>query len=310
MKVGITIGDPAGIGPEMVLGALPGLSGEQDLHIFGNRDILKKTSVDLRLRSNYNALETNIVDVTDNIDFEYGKPTKKTAQVALRSIDAALKSGVEVVVTAPIVKATMRLLKPGFIGHTEYFAEFFKVRNYAMIGLWKNKRIMLLTIHLPLRRVFRQLDSASVARKISFFEHGLMRYFGIRNPKIAIAAVNPHAFEFSLGEDEKIERAVRLACDKGANVSGPFPADTLFDRPYDGYVAIYHDQAMVYLKSKRDGLNFTMGLPIVRLSPLCGAALDIAGRGRAVCSGFRAAIEVGKKIARNMGKYEKEKLSA
>lgn len=300
MKIGITIGDPAGIGPELVLRALPLMAGQKNLRVYGNRLILRKTAQDLRLRGGYRAIESMIIDATENVSFEYGKSTKKTARIALQSINAALESEAELVITAPIVKATMRLVKPGFIGHTEYFARFFGVREYAMIGIWKKKRIMLLTIHLPLRRVFRHLDSSLVADKICFFDQGLKRYFGIENPAIGVAAVNPHAFEFSLGEDEKIQRAVRVAQRNGVRASGPFPADTLFDRCFDGYIAIYHDQAMVYLKSKQNGLNFTMGLPIARLSPLCGAALDIAGRRCAESSAFVTAIRVGKNICRNM----------
>jgi len=307
MNIGITIGDPAGIGPELVLRALPRVPGRKTLRVYGNRLILKKTAQDLRLRSNYRAIESTIIDATDHVSFEYGNSTKKTAMIALQSIDAALESGADLVITAPIVKATMRLVKPGFIGHTEYFADFFGAPNYAMIGLWRNKRIMLFTIHLPLRRIFRQLDANRVADKISFFDQGLRRYFGIENPEIAVAAVNPHAFEFSLGEDEEIRRAVRVAQRKGVQASGPFPADTLFDRCFDGYIAIYHDQAMVYLKSKRSGLNFTMGLPVARLSPLCGAALDIAGKRCAESSALVTAIKVGKKICRNMRKYDARK---
>jgi 4-hydroxy-L-threonine phosphate dehydrogenase PdxA len=307
VKIGITIGDPAGIGPEMVLRALPRFRGKKSLFVYGNRVMLKKAAQDLHLRSNYKAIEPVIVDATDNISFEYGRSTKKTARIALQSIHAAMESGAEIIITAPIVKATMRLICRNFIGHTEHFAQFFGVRDYAMVGLWKNKRIMLLTIHVPLRRVFRQIDAGKVARKIVFFDHGLRRYFGIQDPAIGVAAVNPHAFEFSLGEDEKIGQAIRLARRKGVQASGPYPADTLFKRQFDGYIAVYHDQAMVYLKSKKDGLNFTMGLPIARLSPLCGAALDIAGQRRAEISGFVAALKTGKIIQKNMRKYNEEK---
>jgi len=307
MKIGITIGDPAGIGPELVLRAAPSLGEPRTFHIFGNRKILKKTARDLRLRSSYGAIESSIIDVTEYVSFEYGKSTKKTARIALQSIRACLKSGADVTITAPIVKTTMRSMIPDFIGHTEYFAEFFRVRDYAMTGIWKTKRIMLLTTHIPLRHVFRKIDAHKIARKVSLFEWGLKRYFGVTKPRIAVSAVNPHAFEFSLGEDEKIKKAVLISRKNGTLVDGPFPADTLFTRRYDGFVAMYHDQAMVFLKSKKGGLNFTLGLPIIRLSPLCGAALDIAGRRCAEVSGFVEAIRIGKILYRNMRKYDKEK---
>jgi 4-hydroxythreonine-4-phosphate dehydrogenase len=175
-----------------------------------------------------------------------------------------------------------------------------------MTGIWKDKRIVLLTTHVPLRHVFRQLDASKITEKIVFFERGLRRYFGIENPSIAVSAVNPHSFEFSMGEDEEVKEGILQAQRKGIRVSGPFPADTLFGRQFDGFIAIYHDQAMVFLKSKRDGLNFTLGLPIIRLSPLCGAALDIAGKRQADVSGFIAAVRVGKKLYNNVKKYEKK----
>jgi 4-hydroxy-L-threonine phosphate dehydrogenase PdxA len=306
MKIAITMGDPAGIGPELILRTVSEFGPQTTFAIFGNRKLFKKVADDLRLRSNYRAIASSIVDVAGPVKFEYGRPTKKTAWVALRSIQAALESRLDTIITAPIVKSTMRLIAPGFIGHTEYFAKFFKVSDYAMTGLWENKRIMLLTIHVPLRRIFRQLTSEKIVNRIGFFKWGLERYFGVKDPMIAISAVNPHAFEFSLGEDEEIQRAVLTARKKGVRIDGPFPADTLFERSYDGHIAAYHDQAMIYLKSKKDGLNFTLGLPIIRLSPLCGAALDIAGRGCADVSGFAAAIRKGKLLYRNMRKYDEE----
>jgi 4-hydroxythreonine-4-phosphate dehydrogenase len=306
MKVGITIGDPAGIGPEMVLRSIPKLKNVAEYLIFGNSDILERTARNLRLLRGFSAIKSCITEVTENVSFEYGKSTKMTACVALQSMQSALESGMDIIVTAPIVKATMRLVIPGFIGHTEYFARFFGVRDYGMTGIWKDKRIMLLTTHLPLRHVFRQVNASRITEKIIFFERGLRRYFGIEKPIIAVSAVNPHSFEFSMGEDEEIKEGILQAKRKGIQVSGPFPADTLFGRQFDGFIAIYHDQAMVFLKSKKDGLNFTLGLPIIRLSPLCGAALDIAGKRQADVSGFMEAIRVGKRLYNNMKKYEKK----
>ena len=251
MRVGITIGDPAGIGPEMVLRSVPKLKGLAQYSIFGNSEVLEKTARDLRLLRNYSAIKSNVLEVTENIRFEYGKSTKMTACVALQSIQSALEAGMDMIVTAPIVKATMRLVIPGFIGHTEYFARFFGVHDYGMTGIWQDKRIMLLTTHLPLRHVFRKLQVSNICEKIIFLERGLRRYFGIDRPGIAVSAVNPHSFEFSMGEDEEIREAILKAKKKGIEVSGPFPADTLFGRQFDGFIAIYHDQAMVYLNQRR-----------------------------------------------------------
>jgi 4-hydroxy-L-threonine phosphate dehydrogenase PdxA len=307
MKIGVTIGDPAGIGPELVLRTARYMKGRGEYIIFGNKRIMKKTARDLNLASEYAGIQTNIVDVTKEIDFHYGKPTLHTARVALHSIQATLKSRVQIVITAPIVKSTMRKVVPGFIGHTEYFADYFGVRDYGMTGIWRDKRVMLMTTHIPLKHIFKKLDTRSIIHRISLFQWGLERYFNIPDPRIAVSAINPHAFEFSLGEDEQIKKAVVTARRKGINVDGPFPADTLFARTYDGFIAMYHDQAMVFLKSKRNGLNFTLGLPIIRLSPLCGAALDIAGRCTADISGFVSAIKTGVTLYNNMRRYDEGK---
>ena len=305
MKVGITIGDPAGIGPELVLRSASRMRGE--CVIFGNKSIMKKTARDLNLEGDYAAIQSCIVDVTEEIKFQYGESTKQTARIAHDSIQAALESGIKIIVTAPIVKSTMRKVIDDFIGHTEYFADYFGVRDYAMTGIWRNKRVMLMTTHIPLKHIFKKLDTKSVIHRISLFKWGLERYFDIADPRIAVSAINPHAFEFSLGEDEKIKQAVMVARKKEINVDGPFPADTLYTRDYDGFIAIYHDQAMVFLKSKRNGLNFTLGLPIIRLSPLCGAALDIAGRCGADVSGFVSALSTGKRLYSNMRRYDEGK---
>ncbi|MDH4211604.1 MAG: 4-hydroxythreonine-4-phosphate dehydrogenase PdxA [candidate division WOR-3 bacterium] len=305
VRIGITIGDPSGIGPELVLRTIPKLKHPGDYSVYGNREILNRTARDLRLLGDFNELRSHIIDVSGNTRFKYGVSTASTARAALQSIKGALESGADIIITAPIVKQTMRRIVPGFIGHTEYFAGFFGVSDYAMTGLWRNKRIMLLTIHMPLRHVFRKLKAGTIADRICFFQKGIRRYFGIENPEIGVSALNPHAFEFSLGEDEEIRRGIMQARRKGVRVSGPYAGDTLYNRVFDGYVAIYHDQAMVYLKSKKDGLNFTLGLPVIRLSPLYGSASDIAGKGRADITGFMAAFKTAKRLYANLKKYEK-----
>ncbi|UCC12835.1 MAG: 4-hydroxythreonine-4-phosphate dehydrogenase PdxA, partial [candidate division WOR-3 bacterium] len=145
-----------------------------------------------------------------------------------------------------------------------------------------------------------------IVEKIILLDESLKKSFAVLAPKIAVSAFNPHSFEFSCGEDERIADGIREAQSSGFDVHGPFPTDTLFDRPYDGFLTMFHDQAMVYLKSKKDGLNFTAGLPVVRLSPLYGAALDIAGKNRAEFSGLVQAVKTGVRLFRNERKYEKQ----
>ncbi len=307
MKIGITLGDPAGIGPEIILKGLPTIKNLSHLLIFGNKNIFKRTAHDFGILNKYKIIKNNIIECVENLKFHYGKPTKATGRAAMQSIECALSYGIDIMITPPIVKDVIRHFIPGFTGHTEYLANFFQIKNYGMIGLWRDKRIMLLTTHLPLRHIFKKITTKGVLRKIRLLDWGLKKYFGVRNPSIGVGALNPHSFEFSLGEDEKIRQGVEMAQKKKINAEGPYPADSLFNRNYDGFLAVYHDQAMIYLKSKKNGLNFTLGLPIIRLSPLYGAALDIAGKNRAEFSGFVTAIRQGINLYRNAINYEKKR---
>jgi 4-hydroxy-L-threonine phosphate dehydrogenase PdxA len=306
MRIAITLGDPAGIGPELILRCAPAIAKLRSCVIYGNHAILKKTSQDLKLQQSFKTLQHMIADCTRSLHFCYGKPTKTTGMIAMTSIDRALASEPDILITPPIVKAVIQQSKPGFTGHTEYFARYYRVKRFAMVGLWKKKRIMLLTTHLPLRKVFRFITPETITAKIDLLAWGLKKYFTIRDPSIGVSALNPHGLEFSAGEDERIGAAVARARKAGIDAHGPFPADSLFNRRYDGLLTMFHDQAMIYLKSKICGLNFTLGLPIIRVSPLYGAALDIAGRGIAESSGLETAIKMSILLYKNARKYEKE----
>lgn len=293
MKIAVTMGDPAGIGPEIILKALPRLAKLKDLSIYASPRILERTARDLGLVKQYQAIRKHVVDCGGPAAFRYGAPDRGTGRAALRSLDRALAARPDILVTAPIVKDAVRRMRPEFTGHTEYLARFYGVRRFGMLGLAGRKRILLVTTHLPLARVCRQVTARRVLDKLILLDRELRRYFTTAAPAIAVSAVNPHAFEFSRGEDERIRRAVLQARQRGIDAAGPFPADSLFNRRYDGFLAMYHDQAMIYLKSRPGGLNVTLGLPVIRLSPLHGAALDIAGQNRARASGLAAAVRTG-----------------
>jgi 4-hydroxy-L-threonine phosphate dehydrogenase PdxA len=309
MKIAITLGDPAGIGPELILRCAPAIAKLRSCVIYGNHAILKKTSQDLKLQQSYKVLQHMIADCIRSKHFQYGKPTSATGTIAIASIDCALASEPDILITPPIVKAVIQKSIPGFIGHTEYFARYYNVKRCAMVGLWKTKRIMLVTTHMPLRKVFKCITPGAITGKLQLLAWGLKKYFMIPEPRIGVSALNPHGLEFSAGEDEKIEDAVDRARRHGIDARGPFPADSLFDRTYDGFLTMFHDQAMIYLKSKKCGLNFTLGLPIIRLSPLYGAALDIAGKGIAKSSGLETAIKMGILLYKNARNYEKTKFT-
>jgi len=301
------MGDPAGIGPELILKCAHLINKIGVCTIYGNKQIFKRTAQELKLQHNYHMIKRYITDRTRATTFRYGMPTQTTGSIALASVDAALQSDSDIIITPPIVKAVIQKRKPDFIGHTEHCARYYAVKNFAMVGIWRTKRIMLLTTHLALREVFAHIKAELIQKKIHLFVRGLKRLFNINDPRIAVSALNPHGFEFSKGEDEIIKEAIDQAKQKGIAVHGPFPADTLFDRPYDGFLTIYHDQAMIYLKSKKNGLNITLGLPVIRLSPLYGAALDIAGKGSAEKSGLETALKTGIVLYNNARRYEKKK---
>jgi 4-hydroxy-L-threonine phosphate dehydrogenase PdxA len=298
----VTIGDPAVIGPELVLKALPAFKKIPGIEIFGNREVIKRTAQDLKLTRNFRSIKDMIRNCGAPVDFHYGAPDRRSGQAALDYLDKAVKSRPDILITAPIVKDVIRPVRRGFIGHTEYLAKHYRIRKFGMMGVNKNKRILLLTTHMPLRNVFKYVTPGRVREMIALLDWGLKKYFALRRPRIAVAALNPHAFEFSRGEDERILQGVMSSRHDGVNVCGPFPADSLFNRDFDGFLAMYHDPAMIYLKTRPGGLNFTLGLPVIRLSPLYGAALDIAGRNVAQHIGMTNAVRTGIKFFFNAGK--------
>ncbi|UCC12880.1 MAG: 4-hydroxythreonine-4-phosphate dehydrogenase PdxA, partial [candidate division WOR-3 bacterium] len=209
MKIALTLGDPSGIGPEIILKAVSRYRGQHEITIYANRHVLEKTARDLRLLGELKKIQDNIIDCVKVSRFQYGKPTVSTGQAALQSIDAALGSNVQVIITPPIVKEVVKHHLPNFIGHTEYFAAYYRVKQYAMIGIWRNKIIMLMTTHVPVRRVAQQISSRKIVEKIVLFDGSLKKSFAVLTPKIAVSAFNPHAFEFSCGEDERIADGIR-----------------------------------------------------------------------------------------------------
>ncbi|MEO0205795.1 MAG: 4-hydroxythreonine-4-phosphate dehydrogenase PdxA [candidate division WOR-3 bacterium] len=295
MKIAVTIGDPAGIGPELVLKTLPAFLRYSPV-IYGNHAILGQTARKLGLLRNYYLMRKHIENSVPTIKFEFGKPDEETGKVALHSIKSALADHPDIIITAPIVKNVIKKFFKNFIGQTEFLADYFKTRNFAMVGLLKEKKIMFLTTHLPVADIPEKINKEEICNKLVLFDHGLRKFFGIRKPNLAVSTLNPHGAEFGYGEEKIIEQGIGKARNRGITVSGPFPADSIFDRKFDGFLVMYHDQGFVYLKAKRGGLNWTLGLPVIRLSPLYGAALDIAGKNCADTTGMINALRMGIKM--------------
>ncbi len=206
----------------------------------------------------------------------------------------------DAIVTAPISKAAWHMAgKTRHPGHTELFAERFRVKRYAMLFSGPRLCVALATIHVPLMDVRHVLTIGSVHTAIDLGAKGLQR-LGIPRPRIAVAGLNPHAGEGGLLGDEEtrlIEPAINLAVETGLDVRGPFPGDTVFNRAvageFDLVVAMYHDQGLIPVKllARDESINITVGLPTVRTSPDHGTAFDIAGKGRADASSMIAAID-------------------
>jgi 4-hydroxythreonine-4-phosphate dehydrogenase len=272
--IGITLGDVAGIGPEIVAKALA--SGKLDK------------------RFRYEII---------------GNPhTKRRADAADWVVEGAkrcLAGELAALVTAPISKQLLRDAGYRFEGHTELLAHIARTKRFAMMLVGGPLRVALVAIHVPLAKVPRLLSTKKIIEVIEL-SHDMCRRFGIRHPRIGVAGLNPHAGEGGLlGDEERriIAPAVRRAARKKINVTGPWPADTLFHKAYhgefDAVVAMYHDQGLVPLKmiAFDSGVNLTLGLPFVRTSPDHGTAFDIAGKNIARPDSMIAAINLAANLA-------------
>lgn len=226
----------------------------------------------------------------------------------IEAVEAARAGDVEAAVTCPINKALMNLAGYHFEGHTQLIAHITGTEDYVMMLAGERLRVTLVTIHCPLRDVPAKITAENIYKTIMITYKALESDFGIKNPRIAVAALNPHAGESGLfGSEEKdiILPAMKRAAENGCNVTGPLPADTLYywasSGRYDAVVSMYHDQGLIPLKLLHfsDAVNITLGLPIIRTSVDHGTAYDIAGQGRADPSSLTAAIRTAVTMVKN-----------
>jgi 4-hydroxythreonine-4-phosphate dehydrogenase len=337
VSVAITMGDPAGIGPEAVLGALaaPGVRRRIEPVLVGDcgvfRDAARRLGQQLdfvpvdngsRLpRGAVRVVETSRLAARDRAP---GKPTVAGAEAAYRAVVMAARMAVEPlagIVTAPLSKAGVVAAGHRFRGHTELLARLSGAPRVRMMMAGPRLRVVLVTTHVPLRRVPALLSAASVADTIALANDSLRDHFGVRRPRLAVCGLNPHAGEGGLfgDEDERIIRpAVQRAHRRGIRASGPLSADSVFaqaaEGAYDAVVCMYHDQGLAPFKLLhfKDGVNVTLGLPFVRTSPDHGTAYDIAGKGKADASSMIAAIELagrlGERWARQDGRSARDQV--
>lgn len=323
--IAITQGDPAGIGPELCLKAAadPRVLAVCRPAIVGDRDVLAQCAARLNLAmpgiilkvdGDWSALDRFEGAALIDCDafggaVEPGRPSPEAGMVSYRyltlAIDAAMSGIFDAIATAPITKSTLRMAGIDEPGHTEILAKRTRAENYAMMLYSPRIAVALVTIHQSIESVSKALSVQSITHAIDLAGRTLRKIRG-KEPRIGVLGLNPHAGEGGLFGDEEarvIKPAIELARASGWQVEGPLVPDAVFTPSalgrFDGHVAMYHDQGLIPFKmlSFQDGVNVTMGLPIVRTSPDHGTAYDIAWRGVAHTSSMIAAIELAAKMS-------------
>jgi len=310
MKIIFTIGDCNGIGLECFFKALNKISNEtnyKDVEYFsaGNKktiyDYAKKCAFDFFNQNWLNEINQNkihlnnvtceIIDSEEYSEVEFGKESKGAGRLAAASLKYAaaetLTGNYDAIVTLPVSKKVLYSVGWKYPGQTEFFADMCGAYKPLMILFLDNIRVALVTIHIQLEQVSKNITQAKLIEIIEIFNRSLWLDFCIDKSKIAVLGLNPHAGESrSLGieEEETIKPAIEHCKKQGIQVEGPFPSDGFFGfeeyKKYDGILAMYHDQGLIPLKllSNGNGVNFSAGLPIVRCSPDHGTGFAIAGK--------------------------------
>lgn len=322
LPLAISVGDLGGIGPEVTLKALSRLRLARPVVLYGDAPALRATREQLGLRLRLGDglpqgrgvwlhSESNL----SAADFRPGRPSRRAAESTLRHLTAAVDDThagrAAALVTAPIHKDRLARIGFPYPGHTEYLAARTGAKRFAMMLAGDRLRVTLVTIHCALADVPKRVTTAAVSEKITLTHEALRRWFGKAKPRIAVLGLNPHAGEAGLFGDEErraIAPAVAQARRKGWRVTGPHPADGFFGQvlgsDVDAVVCMYHDQGLIPLKLVHfwDGVNVTLGLPIIRTSPDHGTADDIAGQGSADPRSMMQAIKWADQFARREGR--------
>ncbi|NTW59589.1 MAG: 4-hydroxythreonine-4-phosphate dehydrogenase PdxA [Nitrospirae bacterium] len=324
--IAITMGDPAGIGPEIIAKVFD--TGEVFSHcrpvIVGNAGVMKKIVEDLRLSVSMRTIGTiaeadpasGKADVLHlaNVDLAkhlWGRPNAASGKAVVEYVklaaELAMSRKVDAIVTAPINKEMMNAAGFDYSGHTELLASLTNSTNYGMMFVGGGLKLILVTIHHAITDLPRLITRDRVLRTIRL-AHAAMQGFGIEKPRVGVAAFNPHASEGGLFGHEELDEilpAVLAARGEGIDASDPLPADTLFFKARNNYfdivVAMYHDQGLAPLKMLAFGnaVNVTVGLPIIRTSVDHGTAYDIAGKGCADPSSLLEAVKLAAQISKH-----------
>ncbi len=332
-RIGITLGDINGIGPEVIIKALadPRLLNLVTPVVYGSTRVLSFYRKQMNLEDfNYNQVKAkgqyfpksvNVVNCwEEQIEIQPGRPSReagKAALMSLRKVVEEVREGlIDGFVTGPIDKSSIHGEDFPFRGHTEYLTQEFQATESLMLLASDDLKVGLVTEHVPVKDIPSYIIKERVELKIRLLEYSLKRDFNISKPKIAVLGLNPHAGDEGLiGQEENtvIRPVVNDLKSKGKLIFGPFPADGFFatgqHKKFDGVLAMYHDQGLIPFKyiAFENGVNFTAGLPIVRTSPDHGTAYPIAGKNQADEGSLRQAIYLAAEIVKNRREQAAEK---
>lgn len=328
VRVGISIGDFNGIGPEIIMKSLKDKTITDFFTpvIFGSGKLFTYQKNIFKLNLNFNYIneasqahggKLNMVNlVKDNVNVELGVPTEESTRMAIDSLEAAtealMKGDIDVLVTAPINKDEM--VKMGFkhAGHTGYFEEKFNKKG-LMFLVTEDLKVAVSTHHIPIAQVAENISKEKIKKQIKVLNQTLIEDFNITKPKIAVLGLNPHSGDGGVIGNEEIEiisPAIKELSDNGILAFGPFPADSFFQpnkyKSFDAVLAMYHDQGLAPFKTLayEEGVNYTAGLPFIRTSPDHGVAYDIAGQNIADEQSFTEAIFTAIKVFKNRLEYK------
>ncbi len=329
IKIGISMGDVNGIGPEVLIKALSDNRMTQVCTpvIYGNGKVISQFRKAINLQEfNYNTIRSvqeiiprkvNLINCwEDELKIEIGKASTLTGPYAMKALQSAtsdLAGGfLDALVTAPVDKNTIAP-EGGFTGHTEFLARAFNTSDYLMFLVSGTLRVALVTGHIPVSKISSMITKERILQKLNVMVKSLKRDFGVRKPRIAVLGLNPHAGDQGvIGNEDKdiIAVAVKEAYANGILAFGPYPGDGFFGSGqharFDAILAMYHDQGLIPFKTLafEHGVNFTAGLPVVRTSPDHGTAYDIAGKGIANESSLREAIYMAVDIVLRRAEYD------
>jgi 4-hydroxythreonine-4-phosphate dehydrogenase len=332
--VAVTMGDPAGIGPEVVLKALadPAVRRACRPVVIGDWGILsrglKRSGSRRKLvsweqgrpwpKTNGNPIVIHSLSALSIAQSKPGRPSRACGAAVFRYVTEAAKlaqsGAIDAIATAPLNKKVLQMAGHRYPGHTELLAELAGAPEVRMMLVGGKLKVVLTTVHLPLMRVAGELTRRKIRVTLELADRALRTYFGRARPRLAVAALNPHAGEEEIFGDEEskiISPAVREAKRRGVRASGPFPADSLFYQAargdYEAVICMYHDQALIPLKLLHfiGGVALTLGLPFIRTSVDHGTAYDIAGKNKADATSMKEAILLAARLAQRMKQRRK-----